>query len=336
MRKKIGVCDVEPDFAYSFMEAVNAKSTCPFEVQAFTSMENLKNFLKHDHADVLLLSPEYCTEEIIKTHPNHIFSINDGKEDNNIDGVPQIYKYQRVENMIRKIMEEFETTNTDVGSAGKETRVIGIYSPVHRVGKTTFALALGQELSKREKVLFVDLEEFSGFSAVFAKTYETDLTDVIYLSRQEGNLLSARLPGIIRRMRNMDYIPPARIPLELTDLEDDWREFIFKIAETGAYDVILVDFGDSIKGILETLSKCDRIYMPISEDIICESKIEQYEEMLEQLDYTEIIEKTVKIRLPEGNRLIDQSTYMGEFVWGPIAGYVRDVVMEDTEWMTKN
>jgi len=108
MKHKIGVCDVEPEFAYSFMEVVNARTTCPFEVQAFTSVDNLRKYLEHDHTDILLLSPEYCTQEIMELHPEHIYSINDGHNIQEKPGIHQIYKYQRVDS-IRGYLSDRQT-----------------------------------------------------------------------------------------------------------------------------------------------------------------------------------------------------------------------------------
>ena len=40
---------------------------------------------------------------------------------------------------------------------GQSRRIIGVYSPIGRCGKTCLALAIGQILAKEEKVLFVTL-----------------------------------------------------------------------------------------------------------------------------------------------------------------------------------
>ena len=40
--------------------------------------------------------------------------------------------------------------------------MIGIYSPVHRIGKTKFALRLGQKMARQVPVLYLNLEGYSG------------------------------------------------------------------------------------------------------------------------------------------------------------------------------
>ena len=44
----------------------------------------------------------------------------------------------------------------------KTRGMIGIYSPVHRIGKTRFAMNLGQKLSEKAPVLYLNLEGYSG------------------------------------------------------------------------------------------------------------------------------------------------------------------------------
>ena len=48
---------------------------------------------------------------------------------------------------------------------GRRSRMIGVYSPIGRCGKSSFAFTLGQVLAREEKVLYITLEEFSGLSA---------------------------------------------------------------------------------------------------------------------------------------------------------------------------
>lgn len=64
--------------------------------------------------------------------------------------------------------------------------MIGVYSPIGRCGKTGFAVTLGQVLAKDSKVLFLSLEEFSGFSQMMGTQYSGSFSDLVYYSRQEN------------------------------------------------------------------------------------------------------------------------------------------------------
>ena len=60
-----------------------------------------------------------------------------------------------------------------------------MYSPVHRIGKTRFALRLGEKLSEQIPVLYLNLEGYAGGSYYFPEETEQDLGDLIYCMKQE-------------------------------------------------------------------------------------------------------------------------------------------------------
>ena len=69
-------------------------------------------------------------------------------------------------------------------AAGRRSRITGVYSPIGRCGKTSFALTLGQVLAREEKVLYITLEEFSGLSALTGTVYTGGLSDLLYYYTQ--------------------------------------------------------------------------------------------------------------------------------------------------------
>ena len=59
-------------------------------------------------------------------------------------------------------------------------KVLGVYSPVGRCLKTSFALTIGKLLAQEERVLYLNLEEFSGLSVLMKEEYKSDLSDLLY------------------------------------------------------------------------------------------------------------------------------------------------------------
>lgn len=84
-----------------------------------------------------------------------------------LDQYPAVYKYQSSEKVIREVMACYGVENgVDTSPAllpKKEMRIIGIYSPVGRTQKTSFALTMGQILAKERAVLYLNMESYSGF-----------------------------------------------------------------------------------------------------------------------------------------------------------------------------
>ena len=61
--------------------------------------------------------------------------------------------------------------------------LIGVYSPIHRIGKTKYALELGKELAEKGPVLYLNLEEYAGGEHYFSKEQEQNLGDLLYYVR---------------------------------------------------------------------------------------------------------------------------------------------------------
>ena len=325
MKREICICDVEKEYAYSLMNVINQHKSHPFTIRAFSSPESLEEYMEDHTVEVLLISPEFFTEQIRKRSIPHVFLLGGGKRPGAF-ALPQINKYQRVDRIMQQILEQIGTDGTITGDSS-EAKVVAVYSPLHRIGKTSFALALGQVLGREKKVLYINLEDFSGFSSIFAREYDSDITDLLYYARQNQNNFPVHLTMTVQSFQMMDYIPPARVPLELKAIQlDEWQTFLEQVKDSGFYDVLILDFGDGIQGLLELLTACDVIYTPTADDFLSRSKLDHYEEMLEIMDYSEILAHTRKVSLPDPGMLQESNSYLSEYLWGPMAGYARTLI----------
>lgn len=330
MKKVICVCDREPEYAYSLMEAVNRHHTLPFEMKAFTDPEHLLRYLSEQEAEVLLISPAFYSREIRACEVPHVFFLSDSGRAPSEWSLPQISKYQRVDRIMQIIMEKVEPNQeTEIG---ERTKFIGIYSPLHRVGRTTFALALCREINRERKALYINLEDMSGFEELFAQEYEADLTDLLYYARQSPEKFAMYLSIVTREYQEIDFVPPARVPLELKMVQlEEWQEFLELLRDSGVYDAVILDLGDSIQGLPDILTQMDRIYMPVMPDPISSGKIRQYETMMEIMDYQEILAHTTKLSLPQSEMVRESSGYTHDLLWGPMSGYARELIAERGE-----
>ena len=56
--------------------------------------------------------------------------------------------------------------------------ILGIYSPVHRIGKTKYALRIGRQMAARAHCLYLNLEGCSGGSFYFPEKEGCDMGDL--------------------------------------------------------------------------------------------------------------------------------------------------------------
>ena len=168
-RNIFAVCDLEVDYALNFMDYMNRKKNIPFEIQAFTSVENLIAYGKQTHIELLLISGRAMCREVRDLDIGKIIILSEGVHPPELDQYPSVYKYQSSSDVLREVMAcygaEKKTVADQIAVLKKTTEIIGIFSPLGRCLKTSFALTLGQILAKERAVLYLnmDMEEKLAF-----------------------------------------------------------------------------------------------------------------------------------------------------------------------------
>lgn len=335
MRKSIfAVCDLDASYACSLMDYLNGKKTTPFEVQAFTNVESLQAYAKENEIEILLISTRAMCNEIRELPVNRTIILSEGEVLQDLEEYPFVYKYQSSDQLLSEVLEYYAEAHPQpyiLGNAARKTRIYGVYSPVGRARKTSFALALGEVLAESKQVLYLNFEEFSGFEELFGVKYRADISDLIYFARQKEVGFIYKLNSVIQTFHELQYIPPALSPADIRDVSGrEWIDFLQEIVAYGEYDVLILDLSEQVDEFFQILLNCDRIYMPVLEDTVSEAKLNQFDKLVHMLDMEEILEKTRKLKLPVQPLLRENGDIVQQLVWGEMGNFVRRMLM-DTE-----
>ena len=179
MKKMMAVYDADTRYAERLSDYVNRKEKGVFIAQVFTSKEKLAEYAKKHEIDVLL-SGERTDSGDISGIPSAQKIYMSEETEKQMDSGKEIYKFQSGDDIIREVMAVYSEIpgirpNT-AGATDQSRRIIGVYSPIGRCGKTCLALAIGQILAKEEKVLFVTLDTFTGFTGLLNERWKRDLS----------------------------------------------------------------------------------------------------------------------------------------------------------------
>lgn len=334
MKKSIfAVCDLEASYACNLMDYLNEKRTTPFEVQAFTNVASLEKFARENEIEILLISTRAMCNEIRDLPIRRTIILSEGEPLQDLEEYPFVYKYQSSDQILSEVMEYYveDHPKPHILTLGtRKTQVYGIYSPIGRTKKTSFALALGEILAETKQVLYLNFEEFSGFEDLFDVSYKTDLSDLIYFARQrEGNLIY-KLNSVVQTFHELQYIPPVMSPADIRDVSgQEWIDFIKELISYGEYDVIILDLSDQVDEVFQILKECDRIYMPVQEDMMSKAKLLQYEKLLHMLDLEEIETRTRRLHLPVQPLQKENGNLTQQLVWGEMGNFVRHLLWEE-------
>lgn len=170
-------------------------------------------------------------------------------------------------------------------------RLIGVYSPVHRIGKTSYALRLGEELAVNANVLYLNLELYSGIGGHFAGEGQT-LSDLLYYARQEKGNLGLFLTTIVQHRRHLDYVHPMAVAEDVKAVSvQEWKDLLMKIAEQSIYEMIVLDIDEGLPQVYQLLRVCTEVHVPEIRDCYAQAKIRQFEQELTLLGYEDVLQK---------------------------------------------
>lgn len=319
---------MDPLYAAKFAEITNQKEGIPFVVMAFTSLEKLKEYAIKNPVEILLIGSEVEKESVEFLPIQKIFRLSEGETVAIKNEYSEIYKYQSSDAILREVMECYGTNEKEwyYCKKGKKAQMIGVYSPVSRCLKTSFALTLGQLLALDVRVLYVNLECFSGFCFLMGEEFQKDLADVLYFYKQ-GNVGMLKLQSVIHHLGQMDYIPPVRYPEDLDQIEaEEMAEMLDQIAKEGGYERLILDVGNYGRQAEKLLEVCDVIYMPVREDGMSVSKLQEMEAYLKHSGHQQILEKTVRLKLPFHSNFGRKENYVEQLLWGELGDYVRQII----------
>ena len=332
MKKQIfAVCDLEAEYARNFMEYLNRKNNLPFEVQAFTSVESLVVYAGETHVELLLISADAMCREVRELNIGKIVILTEGTRPEELDIYDEVYKYQSSAEILREVMACYGEEKTVFALQSpvlrRKTEILGVYSPLGRCLKTSFAWTLGQILSEEQKVLYLNMEEYSGFEELMQKKFSCTLSDLLYYARQKDPGMIMRLNSMVQSTGQLDFIPPVQSPEDIRGTSwQDWEYLFQELFLHGTYEVIVVDMGNGIEELFQLLDLCKFIYMPVCTDPVSKSKLRQFENLLNLKGYSQILTKTVKMNLPFYEEESGNADYPESLIWSPLGNYVRELL----------
>ena len=280
--REILICDPEEEYVRRLAEALLLKKEVTAGVRICSSPEMVQELLKIGLIKVLLISEDvpYEKRKQIFTGKRIILTrqhcVDLGEEET------ELRKYQPVNG---------------------NGRILGVYSPVHRIGKTTFSLKLGKALAQSEDVLYLNLETYAGMGGYFRDQDAPDLANVLYYAKQERDDIGIRIPSMVKTMGALDYIPPMKVWTDLRAVHtEEWKTLFERLISQSVYSVIILDIGNGMEDVFQLLRLCDQILMPCAEDVYAMAKIAQYQHMLKVLRYQELESRTMYINMGKNMR----------------------------------
>lgn len=298
--KNFVIWDAEQEYAKNLMQAIGSHRELGFQMHLFQDTEHLEEFSRQKEVHILLVGEECPPEQRQQINAGKRYVLIKAGDSELLPEERGIFKYQSSDMILNSILEEVMEGETIPGRfrGDKTGQLIGIYSPVHRIGKTKFALELGKELAREAPVLYVNLEDYSGGSLYFPESTEHNLTDLLYYVRQDKGNIGLRISAMAGRTGALDYISPMPVMQDMRAVEEaEWLRLFEAIFEHSIYKTVILDLGDGVSGLYRILRECRTVYTLYTDDPASAAKMEQYTENLRRTGFEDVLEHTVQKRV---------------------------------------
>lgn len=230
------ICDVQKEYAEHLLSILVKRFGMRFQFHFFSNVKKIEQFAEKAEIEILLIA-EDCVSEIrgnVKAKKKFILSESMKKEEK--QGETTIFRYQSADEILKiiqsgigeeeakaahkpqkKTEEKYDAVQSDftapkrkigIRDEPEESGLIGIYSPIHRIGKTEFALCLGEKISEKVPTLYINMEGYSGNDFYFKGEKNQDLGDLLYYLKQERIDYGLKASLMTGQYKQLDYIMP--------------------------------------------------------------------------------------------------------------------------------
>ncbi len=115
----------------------------------------------------------------------------------------------------------------------------------------------------------------------------------------------------MRNRGDYDHILPMKTPADLKSVTlAEWTELIEKLASDSDYQIVVIDFGSDVCGLYQLLSQCTKVYTPVLPDTDSLTKMGNFQWILKEENFEEVIENIHRIMLPENFDGLNKKAFM--------------------------
>ena len=175
------VCDEQEDYIEHLFAILSEQLSGEYQFHLFHDPAKMLEFMGAEETETLLIGEKYREKIDDLSKVQRIFVLTDIMKERAENNVIPIFRYQSASQILsqiksgikiqdrrisvqkngrKRIRDEPEAVDLQDKTKSADSRgslqtrgLIGVYSPVHRIGKTRFAIRLGEKLSEKGPVL---------------------------------------------------------------------------------------------------------------------------------------------------------------------------------------
>lgn len=271
-------------------------------ISSFSDIERYNEFSEYSKIDILIFSEDFLNELDLEINATKILMAEGYKKE--CEDYYIINKYQKAENFLKNVLliyAENTGNNSAILSSGKDSYLIGFYSPVGGSGKTTLAIALSKALADNgAKVLYLNLERISSLAGIFNDQSDKSFSEIMLEAKNSNANLQLKILAntLQNNTSKIYYINPPESAVEYSEMTDDeMMKILNELKNMNEFDYIIIDFlGEFNKRVFNILELCKKIIFPTVPGELAKQKVQLFIREMKLLGYEKsILKKTALI-----------------------------------------
>lgn len=337
-KTKLAICMKDLEYQARFVNCFMNHYKHQYELHVFTDLEQLKiaNPLEY----VVIITGEYSTDEMMNfvERGEIILSLTEDfgeKKDALGENFIQAEKYQevyKIAEIIERLVAEKVQIQGIVCSKAEYERV-GVFSLTQEMYQLPFAALLGKIYGEEQKVLIMDLQNYSGFREMEDEPASMGLEDLLSVATT-GNYSRGRILECIRHEQNWDYVYPVQNNQCLVEGTKELYETLMDIlVQELGYQRIIINFGSTFIGQLEMMEECQDFYLLCGRDTGGRWREETFFRELRRQEKASFIQQLQKIEIPQNsNRESTWNTLAEKWSWTHIGELLRHRMVKEKNY----
>ncbi len=303
MKLKVVVLDHDIEFIKRLAAAFQKQYEDKISLLLFSDENTMYESMQRSRADLLLVghSIDIDTDRLPKNIVIGCFC--EAPDVGEIDGIPAICKYQRVESIYKAILDIYAENSENILLKRDDSGARRVLFTSVQGGCGTSSVAVAYALRRAQegnKVFYLNLEKFGDSDLYFNGVGSSSFSDVIYALKSKTGNLELKLESIIQTdPSGVDYFHTCKNAYDMLELQNQEVESLLScISRMKEYDEIIIDFsGDDIDRITQLIqNSIDRVIYITDGSATGNGKFERFCEVvrvLEQRNEYNILDKMV-------------------------------------------
>lgn len=274
----LAVCDPGADYGRRLAEYAGTKPGYPFELQAFSSLEQLMGYREKKTPEAVLLDSALYREEDWEDYEHPLFLLGSGLGEEH--GPKGIFRYQEADSILQDVLLQYREQCPKL-SQKVEKRSFRLYAVTDstencRSEALSFELAL--QMASKECLLWLDLRTWPTVREWYGCPQGGGLSEFLYGLCRQKEELPELLAEKVTSFQGVDLMPEVTEPADLMEVRaEDWKYLFTRLKNESPYTAVLVVTGNLIQPVCEFLELFDVIWTVWEENrMLCQQRMEKY------------------------------------------------------------